>query len=103
MLDSKTIVKIYSCTTSDYQTNLLNGIETWSGSSLRGKARKYGCSYYYTRQKLVSKINAVLPSGYKAVLKLRLHGAPKRWKKELAIINNGSTEYWDDILQYDLK
>lgn len=35
-----------------YQRNLLHGYESWSGASLRGKARRWGASYARSRRSL---------------------------------------------------
>jgi len=40
-----------------YQTGLLNGWESWSGSSLKGKAGSFGASYAKSRDTLQARIS----------------------------------------------
>lgn len=55
-----------------YQTELLLGRHTWSGSSLRGEARKWSARYADSRNGLVDRINeALLPHGWAAYTDLR--------------------------------
>jgi hypothetical protein len=39
-----------------YQRNLVMGQESWSGSSLQGKARNWGTSYFRSRKALLRRI-----------------------------------------------
>jgi hypothetical protein len=57
---------IRACAHGSYQQSLLLGIETWSGSSLRGKAKKYGLEYSKSRASLIARIRSVLPEGWTA-------------------------------------
>lgn len=41
-----------------YQTDLLHGCEALSGSTLRGKARRYGGKYARSRDSLLSRMTA---------------------------------------------
>lgn len=42
----------------DYQRNILNGTEALSGSTLRGKASRYGAVYARSRRNLIARIRA---------------------------------------------
>lgn len=61
---------IYSAARGSYQMNLLHGFESWSGSTLTGKARKYGSHYAHSRRAMVARINEALPEGYQASVDL---------------------------------
>jgi len=41
-----------------YQRNLLLGIESLSGSTLKGKARQYGARYAESRRNLLARVRA---------------------------------------------
>jgi hypothetical protein len=77
-----------------YQRDLLNGHETWSGSSLKGKASSYGARYAESRQNLLARINDALPDWYDADTKLVYGGTPKRWRRELVIEGPDGTHIW---------
>jgi hypothetical protein len=47
-----------ACARSDYQEGLIMGREAWSGSTLKGKAKKYGGKYATTRQALEARMKA---------------------------------------------
>lgn len=49
-----------ACTKGRYQVNLLRGVEAWSGSTLKGKARSYGDLYARSRHNLVLRMRAAL-------------------------------------------
>lgn len=53
-----------------YQESLLEGRETWSGSSLRGKAREYAGKYAASRAALLAEINRRLPDGWTAATEI---------------------------------
>lgn len=40
-----------------YQRNLLAGVEAYSGSTLRGKAKKYGMHYRWSRDNLLERLS----------------------------------------------
>jgi hypothetical protein len=44
-----------------YQRNLLQKLETWSGSSLRGRARTYSDRYRLSRHGLFKRLQEVIP------------------------------------------
>lgn len=41
-----------------YQRNLLEGWEAWSGSTLKGKASRYGARYAGSRTSLITRLRA---------------------------------------------
>lgn len=47
-----------------YQSALLRGFEAWSGSTLRGKARKWGAGYARSRKSLAARLRAAGLSVY---------------------------------------
>lgn len=57
---------ILSCARGCYQRALLEGREPWSGAGLRGRAAQFGARYARSRKGLVDRINAALPSGWRA-------------------------------------
>lgn len=58
---------VEACARGSYQQALLAGRESWSGSSLRGKASSYGASYGASRAKLLAAIQgAMRPMGWDA-------------------------------------
>ena len=42
---------------STYKRDLLNGHESWSGASLKGRAQEYGSKYKRSREKLLEQLN----------------------------------------------
>ena len=57
---------INDCARGSYQVSLLDGGESWSGSSIRGAARQYGFWYARSRASLLRRINVALPDGWTA-------------------------------------
>lgn len=57
---------INNCALGSYQANLLDGGESWSGSSLCGAASSYGFHYSRSREQLLHRIQAALPTGWTA-------------------------------------
>ena len=51
----------------DYQVRLLSNEEAWSGSTLKGAAKKYASTYAKSRRALVARLEA---AGYTATIKL---------------------------------
>lgn len=45
-----------SCTNGDYQIGLISGEESWSGSTLKGNAKKWGSRYAQTRKDLEKRM-----------------------------------------------
>lgn len=41
-----------------YQNNIMSGQSRWSGSDLRGKARKYNARYWHSRNSLLNRMKA---------------------------------------------
>jgi len=62
-LSEETEATIRACARGSYQRDLLDGLESWSGSSLKGKAGQYGARYHASRQALLARINTRLPRG----------------------------------------
>ena len=79
-----------------YQDDLLANWETWSGSSIKGKARQYAARYAQTRQDLLGRIwDAISPHGYQSGTALILLGDPRRWTRRLVITApDGTTYLW---------
>lgn len=68
-----------------YQRALIDGSETWSGSSLTGKARSYGARYAESRRALLERLmdNDLAFLVKSAHGRLELHfGKPKHWYRE---------------------
>lgn len=53
-----TIDEALALTRGKYQRNLILGNETWSGSSLRGKAARFGVHYAKSRRALLDRLEA---------------------------------------------
>ena len=51
-------VKAMACARGCYQRNLLRGIESLSGSTLRGKALSYKARYMQSKASLLSRLTA---------------------------------------------
>ena len=51
-----TIDDLLALAKGNYQESLIYGNETWSGSSLKGKARSYSASYFKSRKTLLARI-----------------------------------------------
>jgi len=49
-----------------YQRDLLDGGESWSGASLKGRASDYGAVYARSRGNLLTRINNALPKAWEA-------------------------------------
>jgi hypothetical protein len=88
--------QIASCARGTYQENLLAGIERWSGSTLKGKAREYGGRYFASRCNLLARIRGALkPYGWTADTQLMLTGDPPRNTRELALRSlDGESYRW---------
>lgn len=57
---------VQGCARGRYQLGLLYGSETWSGSSLRGKASDWGSRYAQSREGLINRIYDALPNDWLA-------------------------------------
>jgi hypothetical protein len=76
-----------------YQENLLRGLEAWSGSTLRGKAKKYGGRYALSRLNLLGRITAqgvtyrfdFVGRGRRKVLVLGTEPVPTIWERLLSV------------------
>ena len=71
----------------DYQAALIHGSESWSGSTLRGRASSYGAVYARSRTNLIRRIRAALPAGYDAGTDLLLteRDGARRWRRHLVV------------------
>jgi len=73
------------CARGCYQRNVALGIDNWSGSSLKGNARKYGGHYERSRENLLRRFNEkIAPLGLKAWTELRLN-ENRRQQRQLVI------------------
>ena len=63
--------KALSLVTSDYQRDLIEGRQAWSGSTLKGKARHWGGRYNHTRRMLETRMR-------KADIKFSFHTVNRR-------------------------
>ncbi|AWI88368.1 MULTISPECIES: hypothetical protein [Methylobacteriaceae] len=48
----------FGCARGSYQRDLLNGTEAWSGSTLTGRAARYGGKYRTSREELIARLEA---------------------------------------------
>lgn len=82
-------VAVRSAAKGCYQINLLNGIEKWSGASLKGRARRYSTRYAISRRNFLYRIDAAVePFGYEAFTDLILDTESRRWKRKLIFAQN---------------
>ena len=75
---------VLSAPRGSYQSDLLYGSESWSGSTLGGKASNYADSYTDSRRSLVMRIRAALPEGWSAANELVLN-LSRRWQRRLVL------------------
>jgi hypothetical protein len=68
-----------------YQEGLLDGSESWSGASLKGKARQYGYTYSRSRRRLLVAVNEALPEGWSIGTELTILDGSSRWTRELFV------------------
>lgn len=68
-----------------YQRNLILGRETWSGSSLKGKAAKYGLHYARSRRALLERLEdndiGYLTIGERGKIEFVLGDPPDGWER----------------------
>lgn len=50
------LTKARSCAKGTYQTDLLNGTQAWSGSTLKGKAGQWRSKYHQSRTALLRRM-----------------------------------------------
>lgn len=82
---------VNACARGCYQRDLLDGDHTWSGSSLRGRARDYGARYRDSRWALSTRIeNALRRLG----ASLEWHGGTAHTGPERPVIVLGPNR-WD--------
>ena len=82
--------RVVGSTIGGYQQNLLHGNANWSGSDLKGKARKYGGRYRTSRINLINRINKNISSlqWYASTDLVSYHdGKQNRYKRMLVLTN----------------
>lgn len=85
---------LLECAAGVYQWALLSGQECWSGSSLRGEARRWSGAYSCSRGHLLTRIQEALrPRGRRATLGYVLMGEPRRWHLRLILISPEMRRY----------
>ncbi|GBU19028.1 MULTISPECIES: hypothetical protein [unclassified Methylobacterium] len=57
-LTPKARLAAFSCARGDYQRDLLDGYNSWSGSDLKGTAARYGGKYSSSRSELIGRLKA---------------------------------------------
>ena len=57
-LDPAAVAKAHALARGCYQHNLIDGIESLSGATLRGKAKYWGAKYHVSRQHLLARLRA---------------------------------------------
>lgn len=76
-----------------YQRALLEGDETWSGSTLKGKAREWGARYDRSRRELVHRIAIVIPGAHVPLVR----GEDGRARRELVVRVGEDLVTWDSL------
>jgi hypothetical protein len=86
-------IAMHACVRGSYQEDLLSGRENWSGSSLKGDAKKYSVRYARSRDSLLERMqDAVRSSGWSLDTRLVLGGEPRRQRRELVLTNPRGVE-----------
>lgn len=83
-----------------YQADLLIGSARWSGSDLRGEARKWSAGYARSRQGLLERLADVLPVEWEPSTALVQLG---RWRRELVLLHEPTATLWlvtDQLTRY---
>ncbi|MEE7456774.1 hypothetical protein MPAR168_00800 [Methylorubrum populi] len=52
------VAAAFGCAKGSYQRDLLNGFQAWSGSTLTGRAARYGSKYRTSRAELIARLEA---------------------------------------------
>ena len=52
------VTAAFECARGSYQRAVLNGTEAWSGSTLTGRAARYGSKYRTSREELLARLEA---------------------------------------------
>lgn len=77
---------VHACATGDYQRSVLSGRESWSGSTLTGKAKQYSGKYAASRTALEERIvGALRPLGWTARTEIVARAAGGRGRRELVL------------------
>ena len=77
---------ICECADGQYQGDLIGGCETWSGSSLKGTASKWGARYAESRRNLLARIDRAVRSwGWTATTELVFDADVRRWRRDLVL------------------
>ncbi len=61
-------MKAYALARGVYQRSILDGYEAWSGSTLKGNAKKYGGRYYASREAFLDRLRANGLRAYVAIV-----------------------------------
>ncbi len=84
-IPKKVLETIQGCAKGSYQEDLLDGLDSWSGGSLRGMAAYWGASYHDSRIALLERINAALSARYLADTALVFDVDNRRWTRQLVL------------------
>jgi len=76
---------VWDAAKTPYHDAVLSGSDNWSGSSLTGKAKRYGGTYKRSRDKLIELIDDFLPRGWAAYTDLVRKDGESVWRRELLI------------------
>lgn len=79
-VDARAYDRAIACCRGVYQRDLIAGIEAWSGSTLRGKAKSYSGRYAVSRENLLDRLEK---EGLDVEIVRREHG------KKILIIRPG--------------
>lgn len=78
-----------------YLHRLLQGVESWSGSTLTGKAKKYSGTYARSRERYLKEMSQeLLDKGGAGYFTDRLVLVESRWRKELIYAAPGGYFVW---------
>lgn len=75
-----------------YQRNLLLGYEAWSGSTLKGKAKKWSGQYSRSRESLLSRL-------YRAGLEVTFQTINRR---KVLVVGSDRPSDWERLVQIDV-
>jgi len=80
------ISAVYRTSRGTYQAHLLQGRESWSGSSLKGEASLWGARYAESRANLLARVaEAVAPWGWRADTEIVFDENAWRWRRKLVL------------------
>ena len=93
MLPDKLVTAIDNAARGSYQSALLRGDETWSGSSLKGKARTYGAAYASSRYGLLRRVNRSLAVRWPGWHVETALVATDRTRRQLVVVGPGGGRF----------